>query len=453
MGTFQTLTTKLGLDISHDNFKIRAEQMRTLVSAYPSMIAANVVMAPLVAWLMWHKIDHTVLILWVALLYCFHTLEVWHWLNYPKQIENLKECRRWQKQFLLSDTLVGALWGSAGVFMFIPGEPIFQAFLLCIMMGMAAGAVAGNLVFPMSQQTYVALVILPITTNMLLQGTREYYLLATMVGVFLIFVLKVGYDQCKFFELSIQRGFENQELLSKLEVQHAHVVQAGEIKSKFLAAVSHDLRQPLYSMNLFIDALEPHIQDQGDPIKLQLRRSTQVLNSMFDNLLDITRLETGVVIPNLAHVEIQTLLDNIRDEFEWLANQKNLKLAINAIPQLVHTDAELLKCILRNLISNAIRYTEHGAIKVDCLPNGSTLRLAIVDTGIGIDSENIEKIFDDYFQVENNNPRTEKGLGLGLAIVRRMEKLLGYQMTVNSTPGHGTRFEFNIPLLAERRQA
>ena len=223
------------------------------------------------------------------------------------------------------------------------------------------------------------------------------------------------------------------------------------MKSKFLAAVSHDLRQPLYSMNLFIDALEPHIQDQGDPIKLQLRRSTQVLNSMFDNLLDITRLETGVVIPNLAHVEIQTLLNNMRDEFEWLANQKNLKLAINAIPQLVHTDAELLKCILRNLISNAIRYTEHGEIKVDCLPNGSTLRLAIVDTGIGIGSENIDKIFDDYFQVENNNPRTEKGLGLGLAIVRRMEKLLWYQMTVNSTLGHGTRFEFNIPLQAERR--
>ena len=251
------LAEKLGLNISPENFLIRAKQMRTLVKAYPSMIAANIVMTPLVAWLMWNKIDHVVLICWVTLLYCFHILEVRHWHSYPNKIGNIKECRRWQIQFQLSDSLVGALWGSAGVFMFIPSEPIYQAFMLCIMMGMAAGAVAGNLVFPMSQQTYVALVILPITIKMLLQGTREYYLLATMVGIFLVFVMKAGRDQSEFFELSIHRGFEHTELLEKLEKQNDQMLRAGELKSKFLAAVSHDLRQPLYALNFFLMRSNP----------------------------------------------------------------------------------------------------------------------------------------------------------------------------------------------------
>jgi len=212
-----TLTKKLGLNITQENFQIRAEQIRTLVKAYPSMIAANMAMAPLVVWLMWHKIEHSILLAWLALLYAFHALEIRHWLNSSKEIHNISECKRWQRQFLLSDVLVGSAWGSAGVFMFVPGEPLFQAFLLCILLGLAAGAVAGNLVFPLSQQSYVALVILPILINILQQGSREYYLLAAMIGIFLMFVMKLGRDQSKFFELSIRRGFENIELANELQ--------------------------------------------------------------------------------------------------------------------------------------------------------------------------------------------------------------------------------------------
>lgn len=211
------LVKRLGLHITQENFQIRAEQIRVLIQSYPSMIAANAVMAPLVVWLMWNKVEHGVLLSWITLLYAFHALEVRNWLTYPKTIGGIQECKRWQRQFLLSDALGGAVWGSAGVLMFVPGDPMFQMFLLCIMMGLATGAVAGNLVFPLSQQTYVTLVITPILFSLLQQGVREYYLLAAMVGVFLIFVMKVGRDQSKFFELSIRRGFENIGLVSELQ--------------------------------------------------------------------------------------------------------------------------------------------------------------------------------------------------------------------------------------------
>lgn len=223
------LFKKTGLNISEENFKIRAEQIRTLVQAYPAMIAANMVMAPLLAALMWHKLDHALLLSWVALLYAFHALEIRHWLRYPKTIDNIKECKRWQMQFLLSDSLVGAAWGSAGVFMFIPGEPLLQAFLLCIMMGMAAAAVAGNLVFPLSQQTYVALVILPILSMMLAQGNREYYILSGMVGIFLLFVMKTGRDQSKLFEKAIQHRFDNIELADKAQQANEQLRLSDEL--------------------------------------------------------------------------------------------------------------------------------------------------------------------------------------------------------------------------------
>ena len=443
-----TLSRKLALNITEENFKIRAEQMRTLVRAYPSMIMANVVMAPLVVWLMWGRLEHGMLLLWMVLLYGFHALEVRHWLHYPKAIHSISECRRWQRQFLLSDSLVGAVWGSAGIFMFIPGDPLYQAFLLCIMMGMAAGAVAGNLGFPLSQQTYVALVISPIMLNMLHQGTREYYLLATMVCVFLVFVMKLGRDQSQFFELSIRRGFENVELAHRLDQQRMQAEQSNELKTKFLAAVSHDLRQPLYSLNLFFDALKPHIHSDGNELQAHIMRATQVLNGMFDGLLDISKLEAGVVKAHCRDIDIQLILNALRDEFTWLANQKSLKLGVQDWTQTVYADPDLLLCILRNLLSNAIRYTVQGEVNIECRPVDAGLELAVVDSGIGIAPEHLSRIFEEYFQVSRNSPRSDKGLGLGLAIVKRLEQLLGYQMQVASSLGKGTRFCFVIPFSA-----
>jgi len=191
--------------------------MRILSRSYPSTIVANVIMAPLVAWLMWDKVSHGVLMSWVAILYVVHSLEIRYWLTYPKAITNIEECKCWQRQFLTSDALVGATWGSAGVFMFVPGEPVSQAFLLCILMGLAAAAVAANLVFPLSQQIYVMFVVSPIMIILLMQGHQEYYLLGAMVAVFLVFIGKVGRDQSKIFELSILRGFENANLLDELK--------------------------------------------------------------------------------------------------------------------------------------------------------------------------------------------------------------------------------------------
>lgn len=210
------LANKLGLEITQDNLPVRAEQMRTLVNGYPSNISVSMILALLVVWLMWPKVDHVDLLVWLAALYAFHTQEFWYWRNYPKKVHCIEECKLWQNQFLLSDILGGVIWGSAGWFMFVQGDPLYQAIILAVMMGLASGAVASNLAFPLSQQTYVALVILPVFLNILYQGAREYYLLAAMVGLFLIFIMKVGREQGRFFEKSIRSWLENAELTARL---------------------------------------------------------------------------------------------------------------------------------------------------------------------------------------------------------------------------------------------
>lgn len=210
---FDKLKRRLGLDISQDNLRIRIEQMSRLIVLLPTMLGANLALELLVVWLMWERLDHLVLLSWLSALYLIHAQEIVHLLRSPRKIFSIEECKHWQKQFLWSFSLVGGIWGSAGVFMFIPDEPVLQAFLLCVMIGIAAAVVAINLVFPLVQQIYVALVILPILTSLLLQNDTDYYLFAAMGGVFLIFMTKAGRDQSKNMELSIRHQFENIELL------------------------------------------------------------------------------------------------------------------------------------------------------------------------------------------------------------------------------------------------
>ena len=212
---FDKLKRRLGLDISQENLRIRAEQLNALIAELPFLIVSNTVLEALLVWLMWARLDHTILLSWLIALYLIHAQETLHWLRSPKKIRSSEECRHWQKQFLWSFGLVGAFWGSAGFFMFIPDSPEMQAILLCVMVGMAAGAVASNQSFLLAQQSYVLLIILPVMCSLLLRQDRDYSLLAIMLGLFLLFVAKAGRVQSRNLELSIRRQFENIELLEK----------------------------------------------------------------------------------------------------------------------------------------------------------------------------------------------------------------------------------------------
>lgn len=445
-------------DIDEGNFPVRAEQIRARLRNYPLMVGGQLVVAPLLVGLMWGTVEPGMLLGWLAAVYAMHFVEIVYWWRHREATRTLEECKRWRTRLIVFVTAVGMLWGSTGVFMFIHGDLAYQVTLICVVLGLAAGAVTVNPVFPPSLYIYVVLLILPIWTSNLVAADYQHFMLAVMLTVYLSFVLNAGRELASTFELSLRRGLENARLVGQLteekrraEQAQLSAEQANRMKSKFFAAASHDLRQPMHALTLFVDVLRNREHDpQTTHLVGQVEQSVEVLGSMFDALLDISRLDAGVVQPCHENFLLQPLLDRMYAEFSWLALDKGLRFEMANSNAVVHSDPMLLERILRNLISNAIRYTEQGEVVVSCEEVTEGVRVEVRDTGVGIAAEHLPHVFEEYYQVGNKQRDRSNGLGLGLAIVRRLEQLLGYRMTLDSVPGAGSRFVFIVPTAAAK---
>lgn len=443
---FENLARAMSYDISEANLPIRAEQLRARMRSYPMMIAGQAAIALLLAGLMWGKVAHIVLLAWIGTLFSVHLMEVFMVWHHGAATRTLAECELWRARFIGYVILAGVVWGVGGVLLFVPDDLAYQAILICVVLGVAAGAVTTNPVFPPALYIFVTLLILPIMAMNVAAGDRTHLILAAMLVAYLVFVLNAGKDLSRTFELSLRRMFENERLVGQLTEEKQRAEQANQMKSKFLAAASHDLRQPMHALTLFVEALKGHVSaGKGTELLGQVERSVEVLGTMFDALLDISRLDAGVVQPHAETFAIQPVLDRMYAEFSWTAQEKGLRLEVAHSGQTVHSDPLLLERILRNLIANAIRYTEHGEVTVSCKPAGDDLELEVRDSGIGIAAEHLPHIFEEYYQVGNRQRDRSRGLGLGLAIVKRLEQLLGYRMRVSSSLGGGSSFVLLVP--------
>ncbi len=221
---------------------------------------------------------------------------------------------------------------------------------------------------------------------------------------------------------------------------------ANRAKSQFLAAASHDLRQPLHALGLFAASLsEKERSPEVRAIVENISASVEALEALFNELLDISKLDAGVIQPSLASFPVNPLFDRLRLDYEPEAREKGLRLRIVPSTVRVYSDPTLIERMLRNLIVNAIRYTDKGGVVVGCRPRGDRYSLEVWDSGVGIPADKLDKIFEEFYQVGNPERDRRKGLGLGLAIVKRVEQLLGYQMQVASRPGRGSVFRFTLP--------
>ncbi|MFP5381426.1 MAG: ATP-binding protein [Gammaproteobacteria bacterium] len=223
--------------------------------------------------------------------------------------------------------------------------------------------------------------------------------------------------------------------------------RANQAKSRFLAAASHDLRQPLHALSLFVAALKARIREPETQTLIEnIEASTAAMELLFNALLDISRLDAGAIEAHPEHFALQPLLDNLAKQFGALATEKRLRLRIRPCSAIVHSDPLLIERILTNLIANAIRYTDDGGVLVGCRRRGRMLRISVVDSGRGIPHDQQESVFQEFFQLHNPARDRSKGLGLGLAIVSRLARLLGHPVAVRSRPGHGSTFSIDIPL-------
>ncbi|HYG88675.1 MAG TPA: ATP-binding protein [Azospirillum sp.] len=242
---------------------------------------------------------------------------------------------------------------------------------------------------------------------------------------------------------------ESTRIKEALAEAHAEAERANQAKTRFLAAASHDLRQPFQAMSLFHHILMARLEDPKQvEVAAKLGEALAAGNALLNALLDTSALEAGNVKPRFADVAFRDIAERLSTEIADQAAGKGLGFRMVSTSAVVHSDPVLLERMVRNLLVNALRYTESGTILLGCRRRGSSLCVEVWDTGPGIPADQLQRIFDDFYRCEGNRGDNSGGLGLGLSIVRRMAQILGHQITVRSQVGRGTVFSITIPLAA-----
>ncbi|MDX1403149.1 MAG: PAS domain S-box protein [Woeseiaceae bacterium] len=237
------------------------------------------------------------------------------------------------------------------------------------------------------------------------------------------------------------------EMQDELIAARQEAERANKANSAFLAAASHDLRQPVQALSLLAGALR---RTAKEPLVLEMVESQQhsldAMTNLLNSLLDISRLDAGAVQPEFEEFPIQRLVDRLSAELSRQALHKNLTFSSCKSDAIVRSDPNMLGEIVQNLVSNAIQYTDQGSVSLRCRVQNGLLELSITDTGIGIEQDQLDMIFDEFHQIKTPG-REKEGFGLGLAIVRRMADLLGHEISAESTPGKGSTFSVLMPVV------
>jgi signal transduction histidine kinase len=243
-----------------------------------------------------------------------------------------------------------------------------------------------------------------------------------------------------------------QQIEEALRQAKEQAEQADMLKSKFLAAASHDLRQPLSSALLFLEAIEGSnlpAKERGFLNKTKVALGS--LNNLLVSLLDITKLDSGMIDPQISHFHLAEVLDPLADEYTELSQSSPLALRYVRSSAVVRSDRHLLETVIRNLVTNAIRYTPGGKVLIGCRRLAQKVRICVYDTGVGIPPAELKRVFEAYYQSSAPGIAQATGMGLGLSIVDRVAALLSLELKVSSEPGRGSMFAVDVPLGDSRK--
>ncbi len=425
---------------------IYAGRVQLLRRQMPTVLGAIIIAATLLVIILWPMANSLLLILWLLANYVL-ALTRWQLLRqFDRSPPTGAAVKRWARLFILLSAVSGLIWGAPGILFLFPDDPLYLAVLTMFLLGVTAAPLASLSVFPLAYGLFAAATMGQLSIGLFMLGEVQFYVLAFLALVFLGVSLMFSRLIHRTLIRSLVLRYENLDLVEGLKEQKEIAEQANIAKSRFLAAASHDLRQPLHALGLFINTLETQLHQSGyDDLFKKINSSVAALDDLFNAILDISKLDAGVVEVNPSHFQVGPMMEKIVNEFKPQAQEKGLYLHMESCAEVVKTDAVLLERIVRNLVSNAIRYTQRGVVKLACEPADSGVRIEVSDTGPGIPEEELENIFSEFHQLHNPERDRNKGLGLGLAIVRRLADLLRHPLLVDSSVGEGSVFCIDVP--------
>jgi len=354
--------------------------------------------------------------------------------------------RSFRSRWLTLLTLSALVWG-LGPPLFIAKD--FATGGLLTGIWLAAAGLSAPLVAAARPAIYLWLLPAgaPLLFALALYGSGEALVLAVVGSVFLLVLMRLVLEQNESLAAGLAARFQNEDLVEQLRTQVEVAARANQEKTRFLASAVHDLRQPLHALGLFCAALDQRLHDIPErPLIKNMMASIEALETSFGAMLDISRLDAGVVRAAPQSFPVRDLFRRLYQQFGGDAESHDISLRFRAARRLVLSDPQLLERVLANLLQNALRYTRQGGVLVAARRHASGVALEVWDTGVGIPAEKLELIFEEFYQIDNPERDRSRGLGMGLAIVRRLCNLLGHPLEVRSTPGRGTMFRVVVPV-------
>jgi len=423
--------------------QIKEEYTRLLYSFYGRAQILGFPFALFVFFIFYGKVNLPASLFWLFIIFATHFLQILHAKHFQKaQLSPGFDHRRWNRSAVFFFFLQGVAWASVMGFMATGLE--FEFFLVAFFL------IASVMSFSASGFSLMTLVYaIPIFSSLMITGFLhfpEYAHLSSVgvVGIFMFYMISQGFEKALIESILIR--FENQKLLQEIDVKREEAEIANKSKSVFLASASHDLRQPLHAISLYIGSLSTILEtEQQKFLGNRIESSVEALTSLFDGILNISKLDSGAIKPAIEDIDLRQLVTRVKANFESSAADKGLSLIVRTKHVSVRSDPILLERILNNLVSNAVRYTPHGTVTLSCFVRDYDVVLEIQDSGIGIAGEKLDMVFSEFYQVDNFARDKVKGLGLGLSIVKRLCLLLEHELLLDSEEGIGTKFSLTIP--------
>jgi signal transduction histidine kinase/CheY-like chemotaxis protein len=437
---------------------LTADYIRTLHLQTPIAIAASATALVIITAMFVDAVPRSTLWGWALVVAVLIGLRGWLYARFPRGADvPLERLVAWRRQWNAVVLMSAAGWGAAVWLFYRHGSPFHAIGLILIVYCYMLGGTQLMATQPRVNLAFLSLGMLPIVARIAVDRSDPYHL--ELAGIMLLLfgltlMLSIVYRRA--LESTIRLKVQTELLAAQLRQEKADAEAArrtaevaNRAKTQFFAAASHDLRQPLHALGLFAEALRQRSRDdESVQLVTSINQSVDALEGLFSELLDITKIDAGGVDPKPSHFRVGELFRRLKLHFEPTAFEKGLALRFRGEAYHAYADPTLVDRILRNLLSNAIRYTNDGSVLVSCRRRGERLLLQVWDTGVGIRPREQEHIFEEFYQVASDvvlEAHQRKGLGLGLAIVKRLADLMGAPLALRSEPGRGSVFTLELP--------
>lgn len=433
--------------------RILSEQIHVSLRLLPVSLAGQIIGALGIAARFWPLVNHVMLVSWLVAL----TITVWLWARLRRRFlaDTRREAhiREWLKQWMIQSVATGIVWGFAGVAFLITQDTMDIVVLVSVMVAVVFASWPAYSCWIPSLFAVMLLSLGPLTLGLTSALEIGQTALTVIVIVLICFVLYSGRRLSEIVVMAVTRDAQNERLVARLkseksraESERRAVAAASERRAKFFAGANHDLRQPLQAMGIYLQILQMQSTPETKDVIAQLGATAQNISTLVEQLLEVSRIETGHLDVKMENVSVAELFAELAAEFAPVAASKGFFFLTRPLPLTVHTDPLFVKRILTNLITNAIRYSRKPGSKIVLaarrLRNGR-ITIGVYDQGPGISEEDRRRIFEAFYRGEAGK-HSETGYGLGLSIVSGLAKRLGIPITVGSRLGRGSVFRLEF---------